>query len=119
MPTTILANQFNEVNSKVNKRNRVAHTKYEVQHAEREDIIANLSDAAFMLYQYYLRCASIDDTPMEDINASTYFGWSIQKVARARKQLENAAYFKKVIYTSTKGKKSVTYYLSQDRVQAL
>lgn len=116
MPALILPKPPDEVNSKVNKRNRIAHTKYEVQDSEREDIITNLSDAAFMLYQYYLRCASIDDIPMEDRNAQAYFKWSTSKVARARKQLEKAGYFKKIIYTATSGKRTITYYISKDRV---
>ena len=119
MLNSILPLKNAEVNSKVNKRNRIAHSKYEVQLEERQDIITNLSDAAFMLYQYYLRCASIDDTPMEDDDAALYFGWSIRKVARARKQLENEGYFKKVVYSSSAGKKAITYYISKERVSEL
>jgi len=100
----------------VDRNNKIIHTKYEVTQTEREDIISSLGDAAFMLYQYYLRCASMTEVPMEDANAANYFKWSIRKVARARKLLETAGYFKKITYSSSVGKKAVTYYISKNRV---
>ena len=105
-----------EVNSKVNKRNRIPHSKYEVQQEEKDDILTTLNDQAFMLYQYYLRMASIEDSFMEDSNAASYFKWKLQKVSRTRKLLEKAGYFKKITYTSNTGNKSITYYISKDRV---
>ena len=108
---------FSEVNSKVDKRNRIPQTKFEVTSAERYDIIDNAGDSAFMLYQYFLRMAAIPDAPMEDDNAAKYFSWSKRKVANNRKLLEALGYFKKITYCSRKGKRSVTYYLTKPRVE--
>ena len=111
-----ITNSNSESNSKMDKRTRITHTKYEVNRKEREDILHNIGDSAFMLYQYYLRMAAIQDSFMEDSDASAYFGWAIRKVARNRKALEKAGYFKRIAYSSACGKKSITYYLTKERV---
>lgn len=105
-----------EVNSRMTKSNRAVYTKYEVQKEERQDILKNLGDAALLLYQYYLRMESMQNIPMEDDEAAHYLLWSKRKTARIRKQLIKAKYFKKIVFISSKGKKTVTYYIGQEEV---
>ncbi len=110
-------NNIDEVNSKMDKRNRVSHTKYEVQEKERREILTSMGDATLLLYQYYLRMAAIPDATMEDSDAARYFDWSIRKVADNRKKLEKNGYFKKKTYKETTGNtRSITYYISKDAV---
>ena len=110
---------FAEANSKMDKRNRITHTKYEVQQKERLDILDNAGDQALLLYEFYLRMAAIPDATMEDSDVRRYFKWDLQKVARNRRALEKLNYFRKITYTSSNGRRSVTYYLTKDRVEKL
>ena len=107
-----------ETNSKTGRRQAV-QTKYEPTNEERQDIIQTLSDSAFMLFQYYLRMATIPDSIMEDINAATYFHWDISKVSRLRRALEKENYFRRITFTANSGKKSTTYYIGKDIVSRL
>ena len=107
-----------ETNAKTGRRQTV-HTKYEPTNEERQEIINEVSDSAFMLFQYYLRMATIPDSVMEDGNAATYFGWDITKVSRLRRALEKVKYFKKEVFTSSSGKKTTTYYVGKDIVSKL
>lgn len=111
-----ISNLLYEGNSKMDKRNRITHTKYEVNKEERLDILTNSNEIALLLYQFYLRMAAIPDAFMEDKDAAAYFQWSVRKVATARKALEKLGYFKRITYSSSTGKKSVTYYLTKERV---
>lgn len=106
----------NEVNSKIDNRPKISTHRYEVLTKERSDILTLANNQALLLYEYYLRMASIPDAPMEDVDASEYFGWSASKVTRARLALEKLGYFKKIIYKSSAGKKTITYYVSKDAV---
>ena len=107
-----------ETNAKTGRRVNVI-TKYEPTVMERQEILKATSDSAFLLFQYYLRITTMPDPIMEDDNAAKYFNWSISKVSRLRRDLEKAFYFKKIIYTSSTGKKSTTYYVGKDVVEAL
>ena len=100
----------------MDKRGRVSHSKFEVSKKEREDILSNLGDSALLLYQFYLRMASIPDASMEDSDAAIYLLWNIRKVRRIRKQLENEGYFRKITYRANSGKKVCTYYISKESV---
>lgn len=115
-PVTTITSQLPEVNSKMDKRGRISHTKYEVTSKERKNILINLGDSSLLLYQFYLRMAAIPDASMEDVAAAEYLFWSIRKVRSIRKRLEKSGYFRKIIYKASSGKKTITYYISQDSV---
>jgi len=107
-----------EINIKMDKRSRVAFTKYEITREEKKDILDNLGLFEFNLYQYYLRMAAIGESFMEDADAFNYFSKtiSIRKIGNARRALEKADYFKKKSFVASDGTKSITYYIGQERV---
>ena len=119
MPRNVINITFDEAHYLMEKRKRIPATKYEVNADERHDILQNAGDQALLLYQYYLRMAAIPDSTIEDTDAMNYFGWSKAKVARNRRALEKLNYFRKITYTSSNGRRSVTYYLTKDRVEKL
>ena len=107
---------FTDYNNRSSRGRKHITTKFEPSDRERLDILKQANEQAFLLYQYYLRMASIGEQSMEDSAAAEYFNWSTRKVATARKALEKLGYFKRIIYTSSTGKKSVTYYVDKETV---
>ena len=79
--------------------------------------IADQSDAACMLFEYYLRMASMGDIELNDEGAADYFGWSTQKAKRNRLALKRAGWFRSARNTFNDGRKGVSYYIGTEAVQ--
>ena len=63
---------------------------------ERDDILANLSTNAFVLYEVYLSKAGKKNYDFSDRNVQkTLHYWNLSKIKRARLELTRAGYFTK------------------------
>jgi len=78
------------------KRQR-ANRKYYPTAIERDDIIANLGEPAYILYAFYL--GRQKDFNYRDATVQkTFHYWSIRKIAETRKKLEKAGYINTKIF---------------------
>jgi hypothetical protein len=109
-------NQPLEIVIRCNKKTKAIYTKYFVSDRERRQLISSIGDAAYMLFEYYLRMASIGDQELTDDNAALYFGWSTQKAKRNRLALSRAGFFRSTNGKLSDGTKTIHYYIGEDAV---
>ena len=108
--------RIDEINIRCRKNAKAIYSKYFLSDIERKQLIADLGDPACMLYEYYLRMASIGDVQLTDKSASEYFGWSERKAKRNRLALDRAGWFRQAKATYSDGRKAMSYYIGQDAV---
>lgn len=106
-----------EITIRCHKKNKAFHTKYYMSDAERRQIIDQVGDPACMLYDYYLRMASIGEQELTDQAAAEYFGWSEQKAKRNRLALARAGFFRSAGGRLSDGKRTIYYYIGEDAVR--
>lgn len=92
-------------------------TKFFISETDRHNIIEECGDQAFMLYDYFLRMASIGTQPFDDTTAADYFKWTEDKAKRYRLKLTRAGWFK--ITKGTLGGQripQIVYYIGKNAV---
>jgi len=68
-----------------NKNNASYKVKYAISYSERRELIKEVKCAGLCVFEYYLRLASIEHTPIDDQETAEYFGW--QKVTAKKHRL--------------------------------
>lgn len=107
---------FDEINVHCDKKDKAMYLKYYLSAEERRSLIQEVGDAACMLYEYYLRMASIPNQVITDDMAAEYFGWNTRKVRRYRQALTNAGWYDSARYTIAKVRKGISYYIGKEAV---
>ena len=110
---------FNQIHFQTGKkRQKVWVTKY-LTAEERRQMIKSCGDAAVLLFDYYLKMASLNEPEeVDDDKASLYFGWTRQKAQRLRIRLTKAGWIDRTRYTLNNGNKGITYYIGKEAVTA-
>lgn len=109
--------RVDEVNVKCSRKTAAIYLKYYLTASERKELIHDHGDAACLLFEYYLRMASIGDEQITDTTAADYFGWSIQKVQRNRLALMKSGWYSQARYNMPNKRKGITYYIGKDAVR--
>ena len=90
--------------------------KYSLRAQERIDLINEVGVNALVLFEYYLRMASIENVEINDEDAAAYFGWNVHTAARWRRALIKHKWFLMEKAKSHGGTKVYLYYLGKDEV---
>jgi hypothetical protein len=93
------------------------YTKYFVSSEERIDLIKDCAASGLILYEYYLRLASIGDVEITDKAAARFFGWTERTTRRNRVNLINANWLYVQKLSNRSGAKSDIYYLGKEVVE--
>jgi len=92
--------------------------KYALNHTERKALVRDSGVQALVLFEYYLRLASTEDTVITDEGAAAYFGWQVRTAGKWRRVLENAGWLSAHRARQSNGHVMHTYYLEQEEVAA-
>jgi len=90
--------------------------KYALNHTERRLLVREVNIYALVLFEYYLRIASTDNTPINDKDAAEYFGWTTTTAQRHRLALSKAGWFAREKLTLKGGRRIHMTYLGKDEV---
>lgn len=90
--------------------------KYSLSHAERKDLVRECGVHALVLFEYYLRLASTENTPITDEAAADYFDWSLHTSRRWRQALTKKGWVSIQKSTLSNGRKIHVYYLGKEEV---
>lgn len=92
--------------------------RYALKNDERKAIVREVGTNGLVLFEYYLRMASIGtiDLTNDDL-AADYFGWNIHTAARWRRELAKHGWFHSERTALPSGKKVYAYYLGKDQVK--
>lgn len=90
--------------------------KYALNHTERRLLVREVNIYALVLFEYYLRVASTDNTPISDVDAAEYFGWTETTAQRHRLALSKAGWFAREKLTLKGGRRIHMTYLGKDEV---
>jgi|TARA_R110002074_G_scaffold237996_1_gene409975 hypothetical protein len=90
--------------------------KYALNHTERRLLVREVNIYALVLFEYYLRVASTDNTPISDAAAAEYFGWTETTAQRHRLALSRAGWFAREKLTLKGGRRMHMTYLGKDEV---
>jgi len=112
-----LSQTVDEINVHCEKQDKNLYIKYYLSTAERKELITELGDAACLLFEYYLRMASIPNPEISDQRAAAYFGWSTRKAQRYRQALQREGWFDLAKYNISRNRKGVSYYIGKKAVQ--
>jgi hypothetical protein len=93
------------------------YTKFFVSSEERVDLIKDCTAAGLVLYEYYLRLASVGDVEITDEAAAIFFGWTERTTRRNRMNLINANWLYVQKLSNRSGAKSDIYYLGKEVVE--
>lgn len=105
-----------EINVKLPPKKTSIYLKYYLSESERKELIDSIGDSAVLLFEYYVRLASVGDQTITDKKTSEYFGWTTYKAKRIRLALIKNGWFKESSYTLDKHRKGVSYYLGKEAV---
>ena len=84
---------------------------------EQRNALLELSDSAVILYLHYLSKTGAENYSFSDSEVAKTLPWKESKIARVRKQLEKAGWFKRVNFRqSICGQKAVHVYLGKEAV---
>lgn len=117
--TSTQATQYDEVIVHCQKKDKALYIKYFLSDRERKELIKSCGDAACMLYEYYLRMASLtkpEPDNFSDIASAEYFGWDKQKVKRNRLKLTKAKWFDVANFKYYGGRRGVSFYVGPESV---
>ena len=92
--------------------------KYSLGHSERKELVKEVGVNALVLFEYYLRLASTENTVINDTAAADYFSWSAASAKRHRLSLVNAGWMAVEKARLGNGRKIIVYYLGKDEVRA-
>lgn len=110
---------YDEVHVVCKKKDKALYIKYYLSDRERRELIEECGDGACMLFEYYLRIASLTKHEPENYSdeaASEYFGWNKQKTQRNRLKLVKAKWFDSAHFKFYNNRKGVSFYVGQEAV---
>lgn len=90
--------------------------KYGLSHAERKELVRDCGVHALVLFEYYLRLASTENTPITDKDAADYFDWSMHTAKRWRLALVSKGWVAIEKSKLGNGRKIHVYYLGKEEV---
>jgi hypothetical protein len=99
-----------EINIKMESR-KAQYSKFYLTQEERRALIQECGDSSVLLLEYYIRLAAVGDKEIIDSNTAKYFGWTVDKVRRVRRQLVAGGWFAHKRYRIDENTKGVTYYI--------
>lgn len=100
------------------KRSRIYLNCY-LTDTERKSLIAACGEAAYLLFEYYIRMSSLNvPETIDDNKIANYFGWTVPKAQRVRLRLIKKGWLDQAKYTLSNGNKGITYYIGLDAVKA-
>lgn len=114
--TNDISGTIDEVNVHCDRKDKALYIKYYLSAVERRELIKTLGDPACMLFEYYLRMASIPNQIITDNLAAEYFGWNSRKVRRYRQALQQAGWYAHSKYSISKHRRGVSYYIGREAV---
>jgi hypothetical protein len=95
------------------------YLKYALRADERVTLVSEVGVHGLVLFEYFLRMASIGTIDLKDDNsAATYFGWSAHTAGRYRRLLTQKGWFHSESSTLPSGRRIHAYYLGKENVQA-
>jgi hypothetical protein len=104
----------------IREKNRDSfRVKYALKSQERKQLIRDCGIHGLVLFEYYLRMASIEDVGLDDEAAAEYFDWSTHTARRWRRELINHGWLHIERATLSQGQKITLYYLGKDEVSRL
>ena len=94
------------------------YVNYALTQEEREDLIKECGINGLVLFEYYLRMASIGNVELNDKDAAKYFCQVESTITRWRRSLINKGFvhIDKFHHPHTK-QQSIVYYLGRDQVE--
>ena len=87
--------------------------KYSLRRQERPALVVEAGVHGLVLFEYYLRLASMEDVELTDQGAADYFGWNLHTVRRHRRVLINKGWLNIEKATLSNGNRVVVYYLGK------
>ena len=90
--------------------------KYALTHHERKTLIRDAGIHCLVLFEYYLRLASTENTIISDDDAAEYFDWSRDTAKRWRRRLQNTGWVAIEKASLNNGRKVQVYYLGKEEV---
>jgi hypothetical protein len=101
----------------VREKNREAFAmKYSLRRDERIALIEDAGLHGLVLFEFYLRLASIEDIEISDQAAADYFGWNLHTARRYRRLLVKKDWIHTEKAKLSNGHKIVLYYLGKEEV---
>ena len=101
----------------VRKRNTDGfRLKYALTHFERKSLVRELNVHCLVLFEYYLRLASVETADLTDADSADYFGWSTDTAKRHRLSLTRAGWYAREGVTLKGGGRIYIHYLGTDEV---
>ena len=92
--------------------------KYSLSTAERKQLVREVGVFALVLFEYYLRLASTENTVITDKDAGEYFDWSAASAKRHRLSLAKAGWIAFEKAKLNNGRRVHVYYLGKAEVEA-
>ena len=92
--------------------------KYALSHTERRQLIRETSVHCLVLFEYYLRLASTENSPISDEEAAEYFDWTRTTAKRHRLALTHAGWYACEKTKLKNGRRIQVHYLGKDEVEA-
>ena len=92
--------------------------KYSLSHPERKKLVRESGVQALVLFEYYLRLASTENTIITDEDAADYFGWETRTAAKWRRVLVKDGWLSAISTRQHNGHTMYTYYLGEEEVRA-
>lgn len=111
-----MPNQSDHVKYIRRRNNDGFRLKFALNHTERRLLVREVNIYALVLFEYYLRIASTDNTPISDVDAAEYFGWTETTAQRHRLALSKAGWFAREKLTLKGGRRMHMTYLGKDEV---
>lgn len=98
--------------------NRDAYrVKYALKSQERKDLIQDCGLNGLVLFEYYLRMASIPNAAITDKEAAEYFGWSEFTASRWRRNLiKKGWYYAELLRGDRTNGRVMVYHLGKEAV---
>ena len=101
----------------VRNRTKKSFTQYySIRPQERRDLIQEINVSALVLFEYYIRMASVGDQHLSDEKAADYFGWSIKTATKWRRALINKGWIFVERAAFPGGRSSYIYHLGKEEV---
>lgn len=105
--------QYKYVREKVKE---AYNLKYGLRKEERLQLITEIGLQGLVLFEYYLRLASIEEAKITDEGAAEYFGWNIHTARRYRRELTNHGWVHTEKARLSNGHVIIVYYLGKEEV---
>ena len=98
------------------KNNDGFRLKFALKNQERKDLIKECGVYGLIIFEYYLRMASIGNVVLTDEGAASYFGLTANAVKKHRINLQKKGWFYRDSATSGDKRRIHIYYLGKEEV---